>query len=127
MSPELEDQLHDKYPKIFKRKIGLGCDDGWYNIIDTLCKNIQHYLDYKLRDFKNEEEKEALQVVAVQIKEKWGSLRFYYDGSCDDDYISGLVRMSEAFSVKTCEICGNKSEVQTKGWIRNVCNSCNQK
>ena len=36
------------------------------------------------------------QLVATQVKEKFGTLRFYYDGG--DDEISGMVRMAEAMS-----------------------------
>ena len=44
------------------------------------------------------------QVVAGQIKEKFGTLRFYYHGG--DDYIRGLVSMADAMTSRVCEDCG---------------------
>ncbi len=127
MSPELEKILYDKYPKIFDSndhmtRYGISCGDGWFNIIDSLCRNIQSHVEYLSAGIEDEEEKQSIQVVAQQIKEKFGSLRFYHSNG--DDYISGMVRMAESFSEKTCEYCGNKAEVRTKGWIKNLCSNC---
>jgi hypothetical protein len=59
------------------------------------------------------------QVTLDQVKEKFGTLRFYYTGG--DDYISGLVSMAEAMTEVTCEECG-KPGTQTKGgWIKTAC------
>lgn len=54
-----------------------------------------------------------------QIKEKFGGLRFYYDGGNDE--ISGMVRMAELWAGRTCEECGNKGERRSGGWIRTLC------
>jgi hypothetical protein len=55
----------------------------------------------------------------MQIKEKFGGLRFYYDGG--DEYISGLVSMAESWAGNTCETCGEKGERRSGGWIRTLC------
>ena len=57
MKTELDEALVAKYPKIFKHRHapmthtamcwGFECGDGWYNIIDVLCSNIQHHVDHK--------------------------------------------------------------------------------
>ncbi len=62
MKKELDEALVAKYPKIFKHRHapmthtamcwGFECDDGWYNIIDALCSNIQHYVDNKRKEYK---------------------------------------------------------------------------
>lgn len=54
-----------------------------------------------------------------QIKEKFGGLRFYYDGGNDE--ISGMVRMAELWAGHTCEKCGNKGERRSGGWVRTLC------
>jgi hypothetical protein len=54
-----------------------------------------------------------------QIKEKFGGLRFYYQGG--DDVIDGMVRMAESWAGRTCETCGNKGERRGGGWIRTLC------
>jgi len=59
------------------------------------------------------------QVVAIQIKEKFGTLRFYYNGG--DDTIGGMVRMAESMSSVTCEECGNPGKTRGPGWIRTLC------
>lgn len=59
------------------------------------------------------------QVVATQIKEKFGSLRFYVDGG--DDYTEGIISMAEAMSSVTCEVCGNTGKTNRQGWLRTLC------
>lgn len=62
------------------------------------------------------------QVVAAQVKEKFGTLRFYYSGG--DEYIHGLAAMAEAMSARTCEGCGAPAKSTNNGWIRTMCQSC---
>lgn len=58
-------------------------------------------------------------VYVAQIKEKFGGLRFYYDGG--DDVVSGMVRMAESWADKTCESCGNVGKQRHGGWVRTLC------
>ena len=95
MNKELQDKLFEKYPKIFRQKDlspqetcmcwGIACGDGWYDIIDTLCHQIQSYVDNN----------KISQVEALQVKSKWGTLRFYVHGG--DQYVQGLISMAEEF------------------------------
>lgn len=124
MRDELDKKLCEKYPKIFADRYesmtktamcwGFECGDGWYNIIDRLCANIQHYIDWK-----NKKEEVVPQVVATQVKEKFGSLRFYYDGG--DEYIRGLTSMAESMSGVTCETCGKPGKFRGTGWYYTAC------
>lgn len=59
------------------------------------------------------------QVVAFQVKEKWGNLSFYYDGG--DAYIAGVVAMAEAMSAVTCEECGTPGRARHGSWTRTLC------
>ena len=59
------------------------------------------------------------QVVAVQVKEKFGGLRFYYQGG--DDKIDGMVRMAESWAAHSCEECGAPGTSGGKGWIKTLC------
>lgn len=59
------------------------------------------------------------QVTLDQVKEKFGTLRFYYSGG--DDYIRGLVSMAESMSGSTCEECGNIGKSVGGGWITTLC------
>lgn len=121
MKAQLQQQLFDKYPKIFRQKDlsmqetamcwGFACGDGWYTLIDELCSAIQWRVKHKELFFE-----------ATQVKEKYGTLCFYYYGG--DDYIQGLVSMAETMSGHICEICGNTGKTQGKGWIQTRCDSC---
>lgn len=102
--------------------------DGWYNIIDCLCGNIQHHIDWKngtrerlLKDNPHNHPIPDLipQVVAEQVKEKFGTLRFYHQGG--DDYIHGLVAMAESMTGVTCEVCGAPGVQRQGGWIKTLC------
>lgn len=119
------DVFYKKYPKILKVEsesmksfpmFGFECDDGWFNILDTLMSNIQHYIDWK-----NEYGEVVAQVTLDQVKEKYGTLRFYYSGG--DDYVSGLVNMAESISTVTCETCGNLAKLRGKGWFYTACDA----
>ena len=59
------------------------------------------------------------QVVATQIKEKFGTLRFYYFGG--DDYCRGVESMAESMSAVTCEVCGSSGKIRNGKWIRTLC------
>lgn len=58
-------------------------------------------------------------VQAVQVKEKFGTLRFYIDYG--DDYVNGLIAMAESMSSVICETCGKPGQLRYNGWIRTAC------
>jgi len=131
MKQELDEALCAKYPKIFVNRHGdmketlmcwgFECGDGWYQILDSLCGQIQHHIDWQNKNFEKgfTQYKQVPQVVAVQVKEKFGGLRFYYDGG--DDIIGGMVRMAESWAANTCEECGSPGTMRNGGWIRTLC------
>ena len=128
MREELDKKLCEKYPKIFANRHkpmtetamcwGFDCGDGWYNILDLACSQIQSHIDWKNRFAKTEEEKIS-QVIADQVKEKFGTLRFYISGG--DDYIRGIISMAEAMSARTCETCGNPGSLRGHHWYYTAC------
>lgn len=143
MTPEKTQLLFEKYPDIFQQKdlpmtqslmcFGFECGDGWFDLIDTLCRNIKHHVDYNNEDvdrFKDKEERppwaptEYISVQAVQVKEKYGGLRFYVNGY--NDYVRGLISMAESMSYRTCEECGNPGKPNERGWIITLCEPCRE-
>jgi|APCry1669193128_1035447.scaffolds.fasta_scaffold12548_6 hypothetical protein len=115
---EMQEYFPKVYPKMFVGKYGgIAVGAGWANILVQLCQNIQHHLDWKNKDGEI-----VPQVVVQQVKEKFGSLRFYYQGG--DEYVAGLVSMAESMSGVTCESCGVPGETRRGGWIRVLCQSC---
>ena len=130
MRQELDSLLCEKYPKMMVNRNktmqetcmcwGFECGDGWFNILDQLMGNIQHHIDWK-----NRKEEVVAQVTLDQVKEKFGTLRFYYSGG--DDAIDGMVRMAESMSGVTCEECSAPAQTHGPGWIRTICEPCETK
>jgi hypothetical protein len=129
MKPELELKLVEKYPTILKdyrgdcKKTcmawGMECGDGWYDILDKLLNQLNYI-----------SKTSGTQVVAAQIKEKYGTLRFYYDTivttdlNLDDaieDIISDVVFAAERKSEYICEVCGKWGELYDTGWCKVRC------
>ena len=116
-----EKRITETYPKMFPNPYGGICvSEGWWPIIESLCSQIQHHINWK------EEQKHKYnrgdgcpQVVVAQIKEKFGGLRFYYDGG--DDAVDGMVRMAEAWADKHCEVCGKPGKSRSGGWVKTLC------
>jgi hypothetical protein len=108
-------RMEEKFPKIFEKPYGgFAVGEGWWPILEKLCANIQSHIDWKTKQGHV-----IPQVVVEQIKEKFGGLRFYYEGG--DEYIDGLVSMAESWANAVCEDCGKPATKQTTGWIKNVC------
>jgi hypothetical protein len=118
LKPELDQQLCVKYPKIFAdrhadMKItamcwGFDCGDGWYDIIDKLCADIQAICD-----------RDSFQIKAFQVKEKFGALRFYIGAGNDE--IFDLINKAENQSSITCERCGKPGKIKGRRWIYCAC------
>lgn len=126
MRDELDKELCERFPKIFANRNGdvtetamvwgFECGDGWHPIIFSLCSNIQIHLDWINRNGVVVE-----QVVADQVKEKFGGLRFYYTGG--DSTIMGFVTMAESWAAQTCEVCGAPGRLRGRGWIYTACDT----
>ena len=124
MRQELDEKLCKDYPKIFANRFGdmtetamcwgFECGDGWYPLINLLCREIQWHLD------KNAKE-ETTQFVASQVKEKYGTLRFYGDGG--DDKINNFIWFAEVMSGITCEKCGAPGKHRGRGWFYTACDA----
>lgn len=57
--------------------------------------------------------------IAYQVKEKYGTLRFYVNGANEEH--NAYIDMAEAMSSVTCEVCGNKGRRSHFGWIVTRC------
>jgi len=122
MKSELELKLVEKYPVLYKdyggdmrftcMHWGFSHGDGWYNLIDELSAKLEPY-----------------GVVAAQVKEKFGGLRFYLDypkhlSKEQVDEIREIKNECEQRSYKICENCGEPGKVRRGGWIRTLCDKC---
>ena len=125
---------------------GLECGDGWYNLIDVLCglltseyrgaKSRYEYLieagvggvlygtktvtQEAIDEAKARLDEETLKVpVAVQVKEKYGGLRFYVQAATDKHH--QYINFAESMSYRTCEECGAPGKTYTDGWHMTLC------
>ncbi len=86
------DELLSKWESLFTDERGLATltyleiPEAWYPLVDTLCNQIQSHIM---------QTPEAGFFHVVQIKEKFGGLRFYVN--THDPYIDGMIRMAEAY------------------------------
>ena len=165
MKTELQQKIFDKYPKMFVDRSkpmsetcmcwGLEVGDGWYSLIDTLCEALTYTYTTSVQVDKEDGKRfgiepysdsyyfsvEPPQVIATQVKEKYGTLRFYYreeyseeiqflyqTGKYPDlqriidrysDYINGVVHFAETASGRTCEETGQPGELHVSGGTRN--------
>ena len=130
MNKELELKLVEKYPKILRdykgdkmetcMAWGMECDDGWYGLLNKGMEKLQHFCDLCSKEGRE------VQVVANQIKEKYGTLCFYtsvYGGdNIQHDIIDDIIDTAERKSAYTCEVTGEHGEPCKKGgWYRTLC------
>ena len=63
----------------------------------------------------------------VQIKEKFGGLRYYIttsEGYINTDRMYAIIDTIESLSFRICEDCGRPGEERENGWIRTLCDEC---
>lgn len=95
------------------------CGEGWDKIIQPLCDLAKLY-DCQI----------------LQIKEKFGGLRFYFAGKRHEDF-QPIVDAAEAASYHTCMDCGTSrilghkdgnpiyaATLRGDGWWRVLCDKC---
>jgi len=112
---EMQDYFPKVYPKIFSGRYGgIAIGKGWFDLLNQACRLIQSHLDWK-----NKDSEVAPQVVAEQVKEKFGGLRFYVQGGYE--YTNGIIDMAEQMSMMLCEECGAPGERGGSGWITTLC------
>jgi hypothetical protein len=133
------EDIIQKYPKIFEHYEGnprgvnwYGVSEGWLPIIDILCSIENPDFDpTKKYDREDPTTHRYLQVkreqaTCLQMKEKFGGLRFYTSG--EDEFVSGLICMASYMCDNTCEGCGTHEDLGiTKGWITVRCKKCAEK
>lgn len=85
-----------KSPEIFSHDLipYSHCPAGWLPLLDYLCEHLQFICDNNEID----------QVVAVQVKEKFGELRFKHRGG--DASTRAVVLFAEGLSKRICPVSG---------------------
>lgn len=89
---------------------GFSCGDGWFNLLWELSQALEAEI-VKLP--------EDQRPCAVQVKEKWGTLRFYMTG--ETEAMSAAIRHAEKRSAVECEVCGAAGEIREGGYVSVEC------
>ncbi len=131
MNKELQDKLYNDFPDLFQEKDlpmsetcmcwGLECDDGWEPLIRTMCEQLKLIQEWS-----------GTKVIFQQIKEKFGSGRFYHtiitapEISAQTrkniwDIVDAVVSDAERKTSQTCEVSGKYGFLHNKGaWFKTL-------
>jgi hypothetical protein len=125
MRKEFDEALCARFPKLYRDRHGdmtqtcmvwgFDCGDGWFQILWNLGLQLEAV---------------SPETAAAQVKEKFGTLRFYtWDGNALGDRV---VELAEHLSSKVCERCGGPDTIvgplKPGGWwIENACQPCREK
>ena len=121
MTPELDKKLVKDFPLLYQQRdwpmthtaMCWGFPgDGWEPLIRELSEKIEAH---NKQNPKNP-------VEAVQVKEKFGGLRFYVHGAPEE--IWDLIQEAEEKSFRICEFCGKPGKPRSTGWIKTLCDEC---
>jgi hypothetical protein len=111
MDIERQRTLKSRHPDILG-KVGIECGTGWWDLIDVLCHQLEEQAEH-----------EGLAPPrALQVKQKFGGLRFYTDRS--NDLYFALIKMAEAMSFRLCEDCGHPGVPRPGSGVFTLCQAC---
>src|SRR5688572_15414673 len=125
MKSNYQNNLYNAFPRLFRQKDlgpkesclywGIETGDGWFPLLYTLCLEIEEI--YANLD---EEEKAKGPYEAVQVKEKFGGLRFYMSNETEE--MTQAIRNAEVKASRTCKQCSDA--ITTK---IGICETCRKK
>lgn len=114
------DKLIEEYPSVFSNMVDASpynLPSGWYLLVDKLCSDLSDLLDEEKKNIQEDPDQPLFMV--LQIKEKFGGLRFYYMMNTDNDKlyleIRKLIDSAEDESYRICEITGKPGNLCRSG------------
>jgi hypothetical protein len=114
MDPEMQNAFETDFPLLFRQGMYFECGPGWEKLIRDLCQELEPICQ------RQEASREEFILVATQVKEKFGGLRFYVHPFSEE--VDVLIRKAEARSLLTCEVCGSDGSMRSRGrWLRTLC------
>lgn len=99
----LQNGFYNDRPAIKERGF-FSIGDGWLELVKNL---IEELIDA------------GWNRQVCQAKEKFGGLRFYVNDTSDE--CDKIISKYESLSMETCEVCGEKGETRSGGWITTLC------
>ena len=140
LNPDKQRVLYERHPRLLAPfgdgepgcpldARGIECGDGWHAILDSLLVVLERHLDDERRRAMQQGEPIAWVECfrALQIKEKFGTLRVY---TCSgDDWINGAIELAGELSAHTCEHCGTTegAEAVGKAHVQTLCPRCHRR
>jgi hypothetical protein len=121
MTLELEKKLTDRWPTWFHTAgdlrhtlmpLGFQCGDGWFGILWSLCARLDHLME-------TEGGVGSEQFEVLEVKEKFGGLRFYVNHL--SEAIDAAIEAAKLESLGTCELCGRRGQLRTTPQYRTLC------
>ena len=114
--------IHQFTPSNYNgRKINcqISIHEGWYNLVGRLCQEIDDFFGYDMGGSMNG-------FHWVQIKEKFGTLRAYFNvdplQGRGMEMLCAIIDKYEIESSQTCEICGEPGKkLNAQGYITTRC------
>jgi hypothetical protein len=122
MREELEQRLVERWPTWFNTEgdirdtamaRGFEHDDGWFDILWRLCGDLEPLV----AEFEKET---GLQFEVLQVKEKFGGLRFYVNCR-KEGAIRQRIGAAAQESFHTCEVCGQPGKLREERLIKTLC------
>src|SRR2546422_9791583 len=90
---------------------GFQCGDGWFALLYQVSQQLTDYAS---------SHPAVHEVIAVQVKEKFGTLRFYVRGA--DAHIQALIDAVEVQSAQLCELDGTPGRLRVRqGHYQTLC------
>jgi hypothetical protein len=120
-APDWRIELLQAHPRLFHGSIDRpyaaegypNCEEGWRDLLERACARIEAALG------------EGSTFRVFQIKEKFGALRFYWDGEMSGAVkakVEEAIALATARSSCTCEICGVEGRLYSRGgWLATAC------
>ena len=107
--------FQNKYPNLFKEypRSGFYLPNGWDHLVHNLCSLVEDHITRLPEEIREH-------VQCAQVKEKFGTLRFYMEQ--DTPYIRGVIELAELMSYDICETCGKPGKIRKGGWVQVLCN-----
>jgi len=127
MKQELDEKLCADFPLLYRDRnasMGTTCmcwgfpGDGWEPLIRRLSEKLERAIEALPEDMREH-------CCAMQVKEKFGTLRFYL--TTETDEMSAWIREAEDESARTCEECGAPGKLRGTGWLYTACDEHVQK
>ena len=122
MREELDRKLCEAFPNLYRDRNesmmvtcmywGFEHGDGWFQIIWDLSEALE-------KEILALPEDQRSQCRAMQVKEKYGTLRYYMTSGTNKMY--DLINEAELKSETTCEVCGSPGKIRGRGWVYTAC------